>query len=73
MFIKCRGIVTLIVLICIKSSVVKEIPPSMETINQISQFLRLTESEHQILTDAWQLTLLGPQKYYRRKSVENFC
>ena len=50
----------------------KRNPPPLDVVNTIGQFLRLTQPELQHLAETWQLTILGPLKYYRRKSVEHF-
>ena len=50
----------------------KRNPPSLDMVFRIGHFLRLTQPELQHLMESWQLTILGPLKYYRRKSVEHF-
>ena len=50
----------------------KRNPPPLDIVYNIGQFLRLTQPELQQLTETWQLTILGPLKYFRRKSVEHF-
>ena len=47
-------------------------PPSHDIILKISQFMRLTQQEQQLLTDAWQFTVLGLKNYNRRKSIDHF-
>lgn len=50
----------------------KRNPPSLEVLNKMSQFMCLTPTEYQQFREAWEITRIGPETYYRRKSVENF-
>lgn len=50
----------------------KRNPPSLEVLRKMADFMCLTPSEYQKLRDAWEITRIGPEIYYRRKSVEKF-
>lgn len=50
----------------------KRKPPSREMFQKIVQFLHLTPLENQRLEEAWKISRIGPDVYYKRKSVENF-
>lgn len=50
----------------------KRNPPSMEVLDKMSQFMHLTPTEYQYLREAWEITQVGSDTYYSRKSVENF-
>lgn len=46
--------------------------PSIEVLDKIAQYLILTPAEKIKLKEAWEITKIGPETYYKRKSVENF-
>lgn len=50
----------------------KRNPPSLEVLHKMSQFMCLTPTEYKKLEEAWEITKIGPETYYRRKSVEKF-
>ena len=50
----------------------KRNPPSPDILDRIIQFLHLTPVESRELKEAWEITRIGPEIYYKRKSVENF-
>lgn len=50
----------------------KRNPPSPDIFKQMKDYMRLTPSEEQQLTEAWKIARIGSENYYRRKSVENF-
>lgn len=50
----------------------KRNPPARDIFDKIVQFMHLTPAEAQHLEEAWKVTRIGPEIYYKRKSVENF-
>lgn len=50
----------------------KRNPPSEEIFNKIAEFMCLTPSEYQKFQEAYQITRLGRDTYYKRKAVEKF-
>ncbi|MDO4273471.1 MAG: helix-turn-helix transcriptional regulator [Eubacteriales bacterium] len=50
----------------------KRNPPSLETVGKMAEFMRLTPSEYKDFREAYQLTVVGKDNYYRRKNVEQF-
>lgn len=50
----------------------KRLPSNISTIERISDFIHLTPLEHQELLEAYQITLVGADHYYRRKDVMDF-
>ncbi len=50
----------------------KRNPPSQETLKKMAHFMHLTPVEHQKFQEAWKITRIGEELYYKRKSVENF-
>lgn len=50
----------------------KRKPPSRDIFEKMVQFMHLTPTETQNFEEAWKVTRIGPDVYYRRKSVENF-
>lgn len=50
----------------------KRNPPSRDILEKMGQFMHLTPAEMQRFEEAWKVTIVGPDIYYRRKSVENF-
>lgn len=47
-------------------------PSSPELVEKFSEFLHLTPQEHQCLMEAYEITLVGTDTYYRRKSIRDF-
>lgn len=50
----------------------KRNPPSTEIFEKMAQFMHLTPMEHNFLKESLEITQIGPEIYYTRKSVENF-
>ena len=50
----------------------KRLPHSLEVVEKIAQFMRLSPVETDKLKNAWKITSIGPDIYYSRKSVEDF-
>lgn len=50
----------------------KRNPPSEEVVNRMAEYMRLMAVEQKRLLEAYQVTTMGADTYYRRKSVENF-
>lgn len=50
----------------------KRNPPSPEILEKMAQFMHLTPAENHKLKESWGITKVGPETYYKRKSVENF-
>ena len=50
----------------------KRNPPSRDILKKMIQFMHLNPSEIQRLDEAWEVTRIGPEIYYKRKSVEHF-
>lgn len=50
----------------------KRNPPSKDIFEKMAQFMHLTPAEIQRFEEAWEVTVIGPEVYYKRKSVENF-
>lgn len=50
----------------------KRNPPSKDIFEKMAQFMHLTPAETQRFEEAWEVTVIGPEVYYKRKSVENF-
>ena len=50
----------------------KRNPPSMEIFEKMTQFMHLTPMEYNFLKESLEITQIGPEIYYTRKSVENF-
>lgn len=49
----------------------KRNPPAPDVYKKMTDFMRLTPTENQRLTEAWKITRMGSETYYKRKSVEN--
>ncbi len=49
----------------------KRNPPAPDVYKKMTDFMRLTPTENQRLTEAWKITRMGAETYYKRKSVEN--
>lgn len=50
----------------------KRNPASEEVVNRMAEYMRLMAVEQKRLLEAYQITVMGAETYYRRKSVENF-
>ena len=50
----------------------KRNPPSPEVFEKMTQFMHLTPIEYNVLKETLEITQVGPDTYYTRKSVENF-
>ena len=50
----------------------KRNPPPRDVFEKMVQFMHLTPAETQQFEEAWKVTRIGPEIYYKRKSVENF-
>lgn len=50
----------------------KRNPPSLDILEKMAHFMHLTPLEHQKFLEAWKITRVGEELYYKRKSVENF-
>lgn len=50
----------------------KRNPPSWDIIEKMSDFMRLTPTEYEQFKEAYKISKVGPDNYYRRKSTENF-
>ena len=50
----------------------KRNPPSRDIFEKLAQFMHLTPTEYHNFEEAWKMTKIGPEIYYKRKSVENF-
>lgn len=50
----------------------KRNPPSSEVFEKMTQFMHLTPIEYNFLKETLEITQVGPDTYYTRKSVENF-
>lgn len=50
----------------------KRNPSSEEMVNRISEYMKLTNSEHREFMEAYKISLIGNDVYYRRKSVQEF-
>lgn len=50
----------------------KRNPPPRDILKKMILFMHLTPTEIQHLEEAWNVTRIGPEIYYKRKSVENF-
>lgn len=50
----------------------KRNPPSPEIFEKMTHFMHLTPMEYNFLREALEITQIGPDTYYTRKSVENF-
>ena len=50
----------------------KRNPPSSEVFEEMTQFMHLTPIEYNFLKETLEITQVGPDTYYTRKSVENF-
>ncbi len=46
--------------------------PKMETVEKFVSYLQLTIDERQDLMNAWEITNVGPETYYRRKFIMKF-
>lgn len=46
--------------------------PSADILDKLSQFMHLTPMEYSYLREGWEITQVGPDIYYTRKSVEDF-
>ena len=47
-------------------------PSSLEVVKKICKFLNLSYNEQQEMENAYNILILGPENYYRRKDVLNF-
>lgn len=50
----------------------RKVPVSVDLINKIAEFLHLTPVEYEKLKEAYLISKVGDEIYYRRQSVENF-
>lgn len=50
----------------------KRNPPSPEVFEKMTQFMHLTPIEYNFLKETLEITQVGPDTYYTRKSVEKF-
>ena len=50
----------------------KRNPPSKDILEKMAHFMHLTPLEQQKLEEAWKITRMGEELYFKRKSVENF-
>lgn len=50
----------------------KRNPSSYEIVQKISDFMRLTPSERKNLLEAYEITIIGYENYFRRKNVQDF-
>ena len=50
----------------------KRLPHSLELVEKMAQFMRLSPLETEKLKNAWKIVSIGPDIYYSRKSVEDF-
>ena len=50
----------------------KRNPPSRDIIEKMSDFMRLTPTEDEQFKEAYEISRIGADNYYRRKSTENF-
>lgn len=50
----------------------KREPASLELVKKFSEFLQLTPREHQCFMEAYEITVVGADVYYRRKSIQDF-
>lgn len=50
----------------------KRKPPSPDVIDKMAEFMHLTPTEYDQFKEAYEITLIGSDNYYRRKSTENF-
>ncbi len=50
----------------------KRKPPSPDVIDKMAEFMHLTPTEYAQFKEAYEITLIGSDNYYRRKSTENF-
>ncbi len=50
----------------------KRKPTSIEMVHKMAKFMHLSPTEEQELEEAYQITLVGYDNYYRRKEVMNF-
>lgn len=50
----------------------KRNPPPRDILEKMILFMHLTPTEIQHFEEAWNVTRIGPEIYYKRKSVENF-
>lgn len=50
----------------------KRNPSSMEMVREMCRFLNLTYREQQEMEDAYEICVVGPEDYYRRKEVYRF-
>lgn len=50
----------------------KRNPANPELIDKFSEFLHLTPQEHQCLLEAYEITQIGTDTYYHRKSIQDF-
>lgn len=50
----------------------KRNPPSQDIIDKMSDFMKLTPTEYEQFKEAYEISRVGSDNYYRRKSTENF-
>lgn len=50
----------------------KRNPASEDTVHKISDYIRLTPLERRELLEAYKITLIGPDTFYRRRDVQEF-
>lgn len=50
----------------------KRLPPRQELVEKISDYMRLSPSEHEKLITAWKMEEIGTDAYYNRQNVRDF-
>ena len=50
----------------------KRNPPSRDIIEKMAYFMKLTPTEYEQFKEAYEISRVGADNYYRRKSTENF-
>ncbi len=50
----------------------KRNPPTKETIDKMAEFMHLTPTEYIRFVEAYEITKIGADNYYRRKNAQNF-
>ena len=50
----------------------KRNPPTKETIDKMAEFMHLTPAEYIRFVEAYEITKIGADNYYRRKNAQNF-
>lgn len=50
----------------------KRNPSSEYMVHRMSEYMKLTNSEHKEFVEAYQISMIGSDVYYQRKNVENF-